>query len=103
MRLEDIVVMIDGKKVRATISEDDGWWEFSPVDADDEASIEAATKASDLQATYRDAQFGRDEGLGGLMSVDPWYRLVEWLRDQFGDDSVTYRRVDEEGDRGRVY
>lgn len=103
MRLEDIVATIDGAHVRVTLSEDDGWWEFSPVDADDEASIEAAAKASDLQATYRDAQFGRDEGAGGLASVDPWDRLVEWLRNMFGNDCVTYRKVAEEGDEGKVY
>lgn len=103
MRLEDIVVTIDGKKVHATLSEDDGWWEFSPVDADDEDATAAAAKASELQATYRDAQFGRDEGAGGLVSVDPWNRLVEWLRNQFGDDSVTFKMVAEEGDAGKVY
>lgn len=103
MRLEDIVATIDGKKVRATLSEDDGWWEFSPVDADDEDATAAAAKASELQATYRDAQFGRDEGAGGLVSVDPWNRLVEWLRNQFGDDAVTFKRVAEEGDAGKVY
>lgn len=54
-------------------------------------------------AKFRDAQFGHDEGAGGIVSVDPWFRLVEWVRNQFGYDCVTYRRVVEEGDEGKVY
>lgn len=102
MRLEDIVVVIDGKKIAVSLSEEDGWYEFTPVDPNDEEACVAASNACDTYYAYRDAQVDSD-GMGGYAYVDPWDRLVEWLRDQFGNDCVTYRKVVEEGDEGKVY
>jgi len=102
MKLEDVVVTIDGKKIAVALSEEDGWYEFTPVDRDDEEASVAADMANDAQATYRNALAELGEANGGR-AVDPWDRMVEWLRDQFGDDAVTFKRVAEEGDAGKVY
>lgn len=102
MKLEDVVVTIDGKKIAVALSDDDGWYEFTPVEKDDEEAVEAAERAFDTQATYRNALAELGEANDGR-AVDPWDRMIEWLRDQFGDDAVTFKRVAEEGDAGKVY